>query len=133
LCDSFLGEGGGRGLLNYAIFGVVAKPLPAFAHEQPHPSPRRELKSGSRINNKTPIDLTQPGFLFGYLSESELLHFFKINVSYVIGTFALWLLAGITLWLLATIGRCFVHILAGCCPCCIQFFLCRLNSCKVFS
>jgi hypothetical protein len=44
MCDSFLGEGGGRGLTSYAIADYVAKPLPAFALISARPAPRRDLK-----------------------------------------------------------------------------------------
>jgi hypothetical protein len=40
MCDSFLGEGGGRGLTSYAIADYMAKPLPAFALISARPSPR---------------------------------------------------------------------------------------------
>jgi hypothetical protein len=43
LCDSFLGE---RKVGISATF-MADKPLPAFAHSQPHPSPKKELKSKS--------------------------------------------------------------------------------------
>jgi hypothetical protein len=53
MCDSFLGEGGGRGLTNYAMASLVAKPLPAFALIPAHPSPRRDFKNFEHFRFET--------------------------------------------------------------------------------
>jgi hypothetical protein len=42
-CDSFLGEGE----VGVSTTFMADKPLPAFAHSQPHPSRGRELKNKS--------------------------------------------------------------------------------------
>jgi len=54
LCDSFLGEGGGRGLMN--LLSIVQKPLPAFAHIPAHPSRGEGTETNSKILSKLPTD-----------------------------------------------------------------------------
>jgi hypothetical protein len=45
MCDSFLGEGGGRGLANRARLLNGETPPCLCAQLQPHPSPRRDLEN----------------------------------------------------------------------------------------
>lgn len=58
MCDSFLGEGGGRGLISYSLphfSSLLETPPCIYAHSQPQPSRWVGIKNLSKSQGFKPI------------------------------------------------------------------------------